>query len=114
MQMIFTQLMMDSVLENRGFCDGLYNLACRWQDEHLYEDIRDYATPLEGMLGRMFPAKDFRGQVTMTKRPFGIKFNAPFQFTLKDGRKRILPAELQVKVSLSKGEIGWKVTPQAK
>jgi hypothetical protein len=47
----------------------LLNLWSRWQDEHEYEDIKDYAKPLmEHVRAAGLP------DPVMVKRPFGCKF----------------------------------------
>ncbi len=42
----------------------LYNLYSRWQDEHEYEDFKEYEKVM---------SKVFGSTVTGTKRPFGFK-----------------------------------------
>jgi hypothetical protein len=58
----------------------MITLFCRWQDEQEYEDINDYAKPLEK------PLKELGGtMVGMVKRPFGFKFEiegAMYQITI--------------------------------
>jgi len=50
--------------------DMLQNLAARWQDEQQYEDIADYAKPLEAAA-----SKHGVKIVKMHGRPFGVTLN---------------------------------------
>lgn len=55
--------------------DRLGYLACRWQDESKYEDIKDYQKNLQTIADRYGVIV-----VKMIKRPFGCEFTA-------DGRR---------------------------
>jgi hypothetical protein len=52
--------------ENGGYIVNLYS---RWLDEQEYEDINEYGEAFEKNLGFA------KNSLTMTKRPFGFKFN---------------------------------------
>ena len=106
----FNKTMMDSLLDNEGFCRSMFNMARRWNDESLYEDINDYGKTLEGILNGIFKTGDFTGHLKMTKRPFGFIINAPYMFNLKGGGQKAFPAKIQVKMCLSSGEISFKVS----
>jgi hypothetical protein len=63
----------------RQLANLMSNLWCRWQDEHKYEDIRDYGAVVQQNLpaGWHF--------VKMNKRPFGFEFNigTPAKYVLE-------------------------------
>ena len=81
-EFLVTQKQLKSILNNENFQDMIFNLYDRWQDEHEYEDIKDYAKPLENIVSRII-GKDIK--LTMTKRPFGFKFRSNYAFTTKIG-----------------------------
>lgn len=58
--------------------DLLLQLAGRWMDEHAYENINDYATPINAALAPYGCSVE-----TMYKRPFG------FSFILADATYRV-------------------------
>lgn len=60
-------------------------LYCRWLDECEYESIKEYASPFENMLNKMFNTTEFTNNLIMTKRPFGFKLKC--QYTVKNGLK---------------------------
>ena len=90
-EFLVTQKQLKSILNNENFQDTIFNLYDRWQDEHEYEDIKDYAKPLENIVSRII-AKDIK--LTMTKRPFGFKFRSNYAFTTKTGETVIKTGEI--------------------
>ena len=52
-EFLVTQKQLKSILNNENFQDTIFNLYDRWQDEHEYEDIKDYAKPLENIVSRI-------------------------------------------------------------
>lgn len=75
----------------------IYNLADRWSEEYMYEDIKEYGKVIEKELIKINP--EFEGKIKMTKRPFGFKFNVS-NYTLKDGRT----VECEIRMNVG----GWK------
>ena len=49
-EFLMTQNQLKSNLNNINFEHTIFNLYDRWQDEHDYEDIKDYAKPLENIV----------------------------------------------------------------
>ena len=90
-EFLMTQNQLQSILDNDNFQDTIFNLCDRWQDERGYEDIKDYAKPLENIVSRII-GKDIK--LTMTKRPFGFKFRSNYAFTTKTGEKVIKTGEI--------------------
>ena len=90
-EFLVTQKQLKSILNNENFQDMIFNLYDRWQDEHEYEDIKDYAKPLENIVSRII-GKDIK--LTMTKRPFGFKFRSNYAFTTKTGETVIKTGEI--------------------
>ena len=52
-EFLMTQNQLTSILDNDNFENTIFNLYDRWQDEHGYEDIKDYAKPLENIVSRI-------------------------------------------------------------
>ena len=103
-EFLVTQKQLKSILNNENFQDTIFNLYDRWQDEHDYEDIKDYAKPLENIVSRII-CKDIK--LTMTKRPFGFKFRSNYAFTTKTGELSIKAGEITF---IAKGDsISYKV-----
>ena len=93
-----------SILNNENFQDTIFNLYDRWQDEHDYEGIKDYAKPLENIVSRII-GKDIK--LTMTKQPFGFKFRSNYAFTIKTGELSIKVGEIAF---ITKGDnLSYKV-----
>ena len=90
-EFLVTQKQLKSILNNENFQDTIFNLYDRWQDERGYEDIKDYAKPLENIVSRII-GKDIK--LTMTKRPFGFKFRSNYAFTTKTGETVIKTGEI--------------------
>ena len=90
-ELLATQKQLKSILNNENFQDTIFNLYDRWQDECEYEDIKDYAKPLENIVSRII-GKDIK--LTMTKRPFGFKFRSNYAFTTKTGETVIKTGEI--------------------
>ena len=90
-EFLVTQKQLKSILNNENFQDTIFNLYDRWQDELEYEDIKDYAKPLENIVSRIID-KDIK--LTMTKRPFGFKFRSNYAFTTKTGETVIKTGEI--------------------
>ena len=72
------------------------DLYYRWLDEYRYEDINDYATPIERVVG---------DKVKMTKRPFGFVLTC--EYTYKDGTTLVS----ELKVERKARTYGWTVKP---
>ena len=90
-EFLVTQKQLKSILNNENFQYTIFNLYDRWQDELEYEDIKDYAKPLENIVSRIID-KDIK--LTMTKRPFGFKFRSNYAFTTKTGETVIKTGEI--------------------
>ena len=83
----------NSVSKNLNYSDvnALYtkvenliiNLADRWLDEYMYEDIKKYGKVIEKKMIEINP--EFEVNIKMTKRPFGFKFKVS-HYTFKDGQ----------------------------
>jgi hypothetical protein len=72
-------LLLREMTQSERIANVFFNLHERWQDEKEYEDIADYAAPLQSVL----PAECVIEK--MTKRPFGCKLavrGAPFKLFL--------------------------------
>ena len=103
-EFLMTQNQLKSILNNANFENTIFNLYDRWQDEHEYEDIKDYAKPLENIVSRIID-KDIK--LTMTKRPFGFKFRSNYAFTTKIGGLVIKVGEIAF---IAKGDsLSYKV-----
>ena len=90
-EFLMTQTQLKSIFNNDNFENTIFSLYDRWQDERGYEDIKDYAKPLENIVSRII-GKDIK--LTMTKRPFGFKFRSNYAFTTKTGEKVIKTGEI--------------------
>ena len=90
-EFLMTQNQLKSILNNVNFEHTIFNLYDRQQNEYGYEDIKDYAKPLENIVSRII-AKDIK--LTMTKQPFGFKFRSNYAFTTKTGELSIKAGEI--------------------
>ena len=90
-EFLVTQKQLKSILNNENFQYTIFFFYYRWQDELEYEDIKDYAKPLENIVSRII-GKDIK--LTMTKRPFGFKFRSNYAFTTKTGETVIKTGEI--------------------
>lgn len=90
-EFLTTPKQLKSILNNENFQNTIFNLYDRWQDEHEYEDIKDYAKPLENIVSKII-GKDI--ELAMTKRPFGFKFISNYAFTTKTGELTIKTGEI--------------------
>ena len=90
-EFLMTQKQLQSILYNDNFQDTIFNLCDRWKDEHKYEDIKNYAKPLENIISTIID-KDIK--LTMTKRPFGFKFISNYAFSTKTGEIVIKTGEI--------------------
>lgn len=70
---------LSNVVNNDKISNTLFNLYFRWQDEKEYEDIRDYAKVLFGVIQKEFPNAKLIFYKAF-KRPFGIEFVMNGQF----------------------------------
>ena len=108
-ELLATQKQLKSILNNENFQDTIFNLYDRWQDECEYEDIKDYAKPLENIVSRII-GEDIK--LTMTKRPFGFKFRSNYMFNTKTGGLAINIGEIAFIVKSD--SISYKVKPVKK
>ena len=112
MEILMTSKHINKVFDNVRFQNTMFDLAYRWSEEHAYEDIADYAKPIEVKLHQILDI-DFSGELKMTKRPFGFKIRTNYSFALKDGSIRILPAEISFTCTAS-GKLSWTAKAIAK
>lgn len=105
-EFLTTPKQLKSILNNENFQNTIFNLYDRWQDEHEYEDIKDYAKPLENIVSKII-GKDI--ELAMTKRPFGFKFRSNYSFTTKTGELAIKTGEIAFMVKID--SLSYKVKP---
>lgn len=78
--------------------DRLQTAVCdlygRWLDEREYEDFNDYQDAASRIVSNM--GLEFK--VKLTRRPFGIKFRVPYEFST--GRVRMTEFHFLVKKNL--------------
>lgn len=94
---------MSELLKNESFIDKLVDLAFRWEDEGMYEDIKDYQAPLQNVLKRIYPDCEL-GSMCMTASPFGFVLFTPY--TYSNGQTML--SRIDLSYSVDDNAIQWK------
>lgn len=105
MEMLLTSTSVNKVWNDNKFMDLFGYLAERWYDEGKYEDINEYAIPLEKKLTELLGV-DCTKELKMTKRPFGFKISCNYGFKTTTGFCKILPAVVEFKTTAG-GRMSW-------
>lgn len=104
-----TNAIATKIFDDEKFRDSFINLYYRWQDESAYEDINEYRNYLNGIIQNVTGIADLQ-IAKMTGRPFKITIKCDYEFTLKNGEKRIHPAHVMYSFN-SKGSYEMNIKP---
>lgn len=99
----------EPLIDSETFEDLLIELEARWGEEHKYEDLREYAIPIEKYLNKRFNTEYFTHRLRMIESPFG--FTVVVLYSYKDSNgcySGYLRSRLTV--SLSYDGLEWKVS----
>jgi len=107
MNINFDKASINTFFYDEKFQDLIFSLMGRWADEKEYEDIKDYALPIEMHLNKHFGTTEFTGSLKMTKRPFGFKIGCVYSWK-NAGIRYVFNAIVTFKF-YADGRIQWSV-----
>lgn len=99
----------EPLINSESFENLLGELEARWGEEHEYEDLREYAIPIEKYLNKRFNTEYFTHRLRMTESPFG--FTVVVLYSYKDrngGYSEYMRSRLTV--SFSYDSLEWQVS----
>lgn len=105
---LLTREHISNIINDKSFQKMIADLYWRWNDEKEYENISDYAIPVESKISNITKF-DFTESIKMTKRPFGFMFISNYSCPTTKGVTVTFKAE--IRIFISSNSLNWKVKP---